>query len=200
MVRRLILIAVVGLVAGISSVPAVAMPGGTASAAGPTAVTMALPGGGTVHAGWISNAALASNPGLYKTLGIPSPSREAGATQPSATRQVVPLTSGTNCDEAVCGKVYGTGLKITSVFTSAQGNVGCTNPHYVIVKGTDFATGPILRTATGSEVCAGVGEGTYYYTFSNNVPDRMPYTCPSTSILSVFWDFLPGDPMFTIHS
>ena len=96
--------------------------------------------------------------------------------------------------------MYGTGLRITEIYTTASGNVGCTNPHYVI-EGIDFATGPVIRTATGSEVCAtGTGSGTYYYTFSNNVPDKMPYTCPSTSTLGVFWDFLSGDPMFTIHS
>lgn len=198
MIRRLMLIAVVGLVTGIS-VPGNAMPSGSEAAAGSAATTMALPDGGSVQAGWISNAALASNPRLYKTLGVPVPSRQIAADRPSAG-DPVPHTSGTNCDAAVCGKVYGTGLQITSVYTSAEGNVGCTNPHYVIVKGTDFGSGPILRTATGSQVCAGVGGGYYYYTFSNNVPDKMPYTCPSTSTLSVFWDFLPGDPRFTIHS
>jgi len=90
---------------------------------------------------------------------------------------------------------------MTKISTTAQGNVGCTNAHWVAVKGTDFGHGPIARTAEGSVVCPNFpGSGTYYYNFTNNVPDRMPYTCPGECTVGVFWDFFGGEPMFDVHS
>ncbi|MDQ2838970.1 MAG: hypothetical protein M3Y42_13565 [Actinomycetota bacterium] len=179
------------VIAGVSA-PATAAP---VRPAAPSSVAMHLDGGPTVEAGWVSNAALARDPSLYQTLGIPTASPGGGVSAAG------PATSGTNCAGVVCGKVYGTGLNITEVDTTAQGNVGCTRAYYVIVKGTDYETGPTLRSAAGTEVCAGgPGPGTYYYKFYTNVPDKLPYTCPSTSILGIFWDGLDGDPRFTIHA
>jgi hypothetical protein len=151
----------------------------------------------TVKAGWVSNAALAKDPSLYGKLGIP----KRTAASPAGSASATPFTSDTKCFELVCGKVYGTGLTITKVWTSAEGDgtEGCIHAHYVIVLGTDYADGTVIRTATGSQVCGGGVPGTYYYNFDNQVPDKLPYTCPSTSTLGVFWDRIPGDPTFEIH-
>lgn len=73
--------------------------------------------------------------------------------------------------------------------------------HYVLVHGSDFNNGTPYRSATDSVVCStGAGSGTYYYNFDNQVPDKMPYTCPSRSQLGVYWDRAAGDVTFDIHA
>lgn len=150
-------------------------------------------------AGWVSNAALVKNPALYTQLGIPKPGSAPSSN--ASNVPAVPATSGTTCVEEVCGKVYGTNLQITKVSTNAQGDGtdGCIQAHYVIVLGDDYAEGEVIRSATGSVVCGGDVPGVYYYNFTNQVPDKLPYTCPSESILGVFWDRIAGDPQFRIY-
>jgi hypothetical protein len=117
-----------------------------------------------------------------------------------------PQTSGEKCDGSVCAKVYGTGLKVTQIDTYIVRSKlsHCVEAHYLIVKGTDFDNGTVLRSASSAQVCSGaeIGPGfyKYSYTFKAQVPDKLPYTCPSRSTLGVFWDTVSGDPHFDIYA
>lgn len=170
----------------------------------PSALSSAQAAAGpTVKAGWVSDAALKADPSLYAKLGIPQAVPSALArTTPSASGVVTPQTSSLQCDGNMCAQVFGTGLKVTRVYTSALGNVGCISPHYIVVKGTNFETGTTTRKATGTVVCppSPDANGAYYYNFENQVPDKIPFTCASRSTMAVFWDRIVGEKFFDIHS
>jgi len=128
------------------------------------------------------------------------------AAAPAATgaAPAAPMTSGTTCEGAVCGKVHGTGLKVTSIDASAESTKshGCQSPAWFMVRGTDVSTGTTVRTRTGPSVCPVklLSHYAYGYTFKNNVPDGMPVTCPvSRCTLVVLWDTFDGTPQFDIH-
>jgi hypothetical protein len=88
-----------------------------------SSTTFTVPGG-TVEMGWVSKAALAAHPYLYEQLGILTPAQR----EQSASAAAQPATSGTKCDGSVCAKVYGTGLTMTRIYTTADGNVGAPTP------------------------------------------------------------------------
>jgi hypothetical protein len=154
--------------------------------------------------GWVSNATLAAHPALRQTLHIPTATERSSSQRfQSETRPLaIPASSKLHCNGILCAQVTGTGLKVTKIYTTLEGDFGCINAQWLAVKGTDYGDGDILRSATGSEVCAEGDEGsggTYYYTFDNQVPDRMPYTFPSEGTLGVFWTAGGKDLTFDIH-
>lgn len=169
-------------------------------------VTVAAAAGFDAKSGWVSDASLASTPGLQESLGIATAGERRAAELPStgdspgAAGTVTPNTSSEHCSGNLCAQVFGTGLTVVHIHTTLVGNYGCINPVWLGVKGTDYANGDVARSAIGTEVCSsGPGSGTYYYNFTNQVPDRMPYTFPGTGRLGVFWTAGGSELIFRIY-
>lgn len=94
-------------------------------------------------------------------------------------------------------KLYGAGLGITQIITTASGNEGCIHPHYVVVFGPDLG-GDIAAAYQEPLICAGVGSGTYYMHFGPN-SNGLPFTLIRPGTAAAFWDGFGYDPTVYVH-
>ncbi|KOV94136.1 hypothetical protein [Streptomyces sp. NRRL B-3648] len=94
--------------------------------------------------------------------------------------------SAFKCQYNTCLDVYGSGLRVKQMNTSAFGNEGCIAPHYHKNWGYLY---------NGHNVCPdGNGPGVYWYYY------KRPRTFADGDVVSVQWDRIAGQPEARIHS